>query len=145
MQNGNIVCSTDFYPWSSETMLEVSLPDPDSFLKIRETLSRIGVASKQDKTLWQSAHILHRQGRYFITHFKEMFALDNRPSDIIYDDIYRRNTIALLLEEWGLCTILSKDGIKSTSMSNIKIVPYKSKKEWNLISKYTMRSDRISR
>ena len=145
MQDGNISLPTDLYPWSADSMLEVSLPDPDSFLKIRETLSRIGVASKQDKTLWQSVHILHRAGRYYLTHFKEMFALDNRPADINYDDIYRRNTIALLLEEWGLCAILSKEGMKSTSMANIKIVSYKSKKEWTLLSKYTMRSDRISR
>lgn len=133
---------TIYYDWSPDKMLEISLPDPDAFLKIKETLSRIGVASKQNKVLWASCAILHRQGKYYILHFKELFQLDGRPTDMTVDDFKRRNTIAKLIEEWGLCTIVSKGNLPTSNMSNIKVVPYREKSEWELKSKYTMRSER---
>lgn len=123
-------------------MLEIDLPDPDAFLKIKETLTRIGVASKKDKKLWASCAILHRQGRYYILHFKELFVLDGRPSDITIEDIKRRNTIAKLLEQWGLCSVVYTGALPQASMSNIKVVPHREKGEWTLLSKYTMRSER---
>lgn len=132
----------NYYSWTPAKMLEVTLPDPDAFLKIKETLTRIGIASKSDKTLWASCAILHRQGRYYIMHFKELFSLDGRPTDITFEDIKRRNTIAKLLEQWDLCTIVGDSNLPQTNMANIKVVPYKEKKEWKLLSKYTMRSDR---
>jgi hypothetical protein len=143
MLDGNVAAPTDLYNWSPESMLEVLLPDPDSFLKIRETLTRIGVASKNEQTLWQSVHILHKQGKYHLMHFKEMFLLDSRSSDITVDDIRRRNTIATLLQQWGLCKIVTTETLITTDLSNIKVVPYKSKSEWNLVAKYTMRSMRF--
>lgn len=131
-----------YYDWSPLNLLEISLPDPDSFLKIKETLTRIGVASKKDNTLWASCAILHRQGKYYITHFKELFALDGKVADITMEDIARRNTIAKLLEQWGLCTVVSSTPLQLTNMSNIKVIPYREKQNWNLRSKYTMRSER---
>lgn len=129
----------DFITWSSDMMVEVSLPDPDNFLKVRETLTRIGVASRQDKKLYQSCHILHKQGRYFIVHFKELFALDGKSATISIDDLTRRDTIACLLEDWGLVKVLKKlDVNKKDSLSQIKIVPFKEKNEWDLIPKYTI-------
>jgi hypothetical protein len=120
-------------------MLEVTLPTPDNFLKVKETLTRIGVASKKDKKLYQSAHILHKQGRYFIVHFKELFILDNKDSDITVNDIERRNAIAILLEEWGLLNIVSRPNTNAQAMlSQIKIVSYKERGDYELIAKYTI-------
>lgn len=140
--NGNIALPTDTYNWTIDSILEIKLPNPDAFLKIRETLTRIGVASKQEKTLWQSVHILHKRGNYYLLHFKEFFGIDNRDAFITVEDICRRNTIAKLLEQWGLCTIVTKEPLMTTNMNNIKIVPYKEKGDWQLKAKYTMRSQR---
>ena len=118
-------------------MLEVKLNEPDDFLKIRETLSRIGVASRKEKKLYQSCHILHKQGRYYIVHFKELFSLDGKQTDISENDIARRNTIASLLEEWGLVNILTSKG-ESAPLSQIKIIPFKEKNEWMLETKYNI-------
>lgn len=118
--------------------LEVELTDPDSFLKIRETLSRIGVASKKENTLYQSCHILHKRGRYFIVHFKELFALDGKRADLQENDITRRNTIAKLLEEWNLLKILNPENFEGSSISQIKIISYKEKGDWNLVPKYNI-------
>jgi hypothetical protein len=128
-----------YYDWKPDSMLEVTLPEPDNFLKVKETLTRIGVASKKDKTLYQSCHILHKQGRYFIVHFKELFALDGKESNISSNDIERRNTISKLLEDWGLLKIvLPAKAEKQVSLSQIKIVSYSEKKEWNLVAKYNI-------
>lgn len=128
-----------YYDWTPESMLEITLPTPDSFLKVKETLTRIGVASKKDRKLYQSAHILHKQGRYFIVHFKELFILDNKESDISVNDIDRRNAIAILLEDWGLLSIVSKPATNTASvLSQIKIVSYKEKGDWDLIPKYNI-------
>ena len=118
--------------------LEVSLKDPEDFLKVRETLSRIGVASKKEKVLYQSCHILHKKGRYFITHFKELFALDGKEADFQDNDLQRRNTIAKLLSDWGLVDIISKDVDDYAPLSQIKIISFKEKGEWELIPKYNI-------
>lgn len=136
--------NNELYQWDQGEMLEVILPDPDAFLKIRETLSRMGVASKQNNTLFQSCHILHKQGKYYICSFKEMFLISGKEADISFDDIKRRNTIASLLEQWGLCKMVDQD-LPTTHVSNIKIVPYKDKNNWNLVTKYTMYSQRVQR
>ena len=122
------------------TMVEVLLKDQDDFLKVRETLTRIGIASRKDKTLYQSCHILHKQGKYYIVHFKELFALDGKPSNFDETDIARRNTIVNLLAEWELVKIVNKDQTKDpiVSMSQVKIIPYKEKDEWNLVTKYSI-------
>jgi len=128
-----------YYDWTPDSMLEITLPTPDNFLKVKETLTRIGVASKKDKRLYQSAHILHKQGRYFIVHFKELFILDNKDSNISVGDIERRNAIAILLEDWGLLKIVSKPTTNTQSvLSQIKIVSYKEKSGWELIPKYNI-------
>lgn len=128
-----------YYDWTPDSMLEVTLPAPDNFLKVKETLTRIGVASKKDKKLYQSAHILHKQGRYFIVHFKELFILDNKESNISVGDIDRRNAIAILLEDWGLLKIVAKPHTNTQSvLSQIKIVSYKEKSEWELVPKYNI-------
>jgi hypothetical protein len=128
-----------FHDWKPESMLEVTLPTPDNFLKVKETLTRIGVASKKDKKLYQSAHILHKQGRYFIVHFKELFILDNKDSNITVNDIDRRNAIAILLEDWGLLNIVHRPDTNMQSvLSQIKVVSYKEKGEWELIPKYNI-------
>lgn len=128
-----------YYDWTPESMLEITLPTPDNFLKVKETLTRIGVASKKDKKLYQSAHILHKQGRYFIVHFKELFILDNKDSNISVNDIERRNAIAILLEDWGLLDIVSRPDTNTQSvLSQIKIVSYRDKSEWELIPKYNI-------
>lgn len=134
----------ELYQWEMGDMLEVTLPDPDAFLKIRETLSRMGVASKQTNTLFQSCHILHKQGKYYICSFKEMFLISGKDADISIDDIKRRNTIASLLEQWGLCAMVDHE-VPMTHVSNIKIVPFKEKKNWTLVTKYTMASDRVKK
>ena len=126
--------------WEPSDMLEVSLNEPDDFLKIKETLTRIGVSSKKEhNTLFQSCHILHKQGRYFIVHFKELFMLDGKPSNYTEDDLSRRNTIATLFSDWGLLGIIdsSKTELK-TSLRQIKIISHRDKKEWNLESKYSI-------
>ena len=131
--------SEDSFNWSPEMMLEVTLNQPDDFLKIRETLSRIGVASRKDKTLFQSCHILHKQGKYYIVHFKELFALDGKKATLIENDIQRRNTIAILLQDWNLLTIVKPDDATNKApLSQIKIIAFKEKSEWNLQAKYNI-------
>lgn len=121
-------------------LIEVTLPDPENFLKVKETLSRIGVASKKDKTLYQSCHILHKQGKYYIVHFKQLFLLDGKQSDFSEDDRGRLNAIANLLDEWELVTLVDED--KSSDpvapLSQIKIISHKEKSEWNLVAKYNI-------
>jgi hypothetical protein len=131
---------TDIIDWSPSQMLEVYLNDPDDFLKIKETLSRIGVASKREENvLFQSCHILHKQGRYFIVHFKELFMLDGKPSTFMYDDMCRRNTITLLLSDWGLLEIVRRSGVENvTTLKQIKIISHKEKFNWDLRSKYSI-------
>jgi hypothetical protein len=121
-------------------LVEVTLPNPDNFLKVRETLSRIGVASKKDKTLYQSCHILHKQGRYYIVHFKQLFLLDGKQSDFTEDDRARLNTIANLLHEWELVNLVSeqKSSDPVAPLSQIKIISHKEKSEWNLVAKYNI-------
>ena len=121
-------------------LVEVTLPDPDNFLKVRETLSRIGVASKKDKTLYQSCHILHKQGKYYIVHFKQLFLLDRKPSDFTEDDKSRLNTIANLLHEWELVDLVSeqKSSEPVAPLSQIKIISHKEKNDWNLVAKYNI-------
>ena len=125
--------------WSPASMLEVVLNEPDDFLKVRETLTRIGVASRKDKKLYQSCHILHKQGRYFIVHFKELFLLDGKKSNLEENDISRRNTIAQLMSDWGLITIQDKDKMNPMAqMRQIKIISFKEKNEWELCPKYNI-------
>ena len=125
--------------WSVGDMLEVTISKPDDFLKVRETLTRIGVASRKDKTLYQSCHILHKQGKYYIVHFKELFALDGKTSTLTSNDIQRRNTIALLLSDWKLIEIVGKiEPENKAPLSQIKVLPFKEKKEWNLSAKYNI-------
>lgn len=120
-------------------MLEISIKEPDDFLKIRETLTRIGVASRKEKKLYQSCHILHKQGRYFIVHFKELFLLDGKKSNLEENDVGRRNTIATLLSDWGLISILEKNKMEEfTPLRQIKILPFKEKNEWELCPKYNI-------
>ena len=126
--------------WSQDQMVEVILNEPDDFLKVRETLTRIGVASRKEKKLYQSCHILHKQGKYYIVHFKELFALDGKPSDISENDYARRNTIINLLCDWGLIEIVQKDLTVEpiAPLSQIKILPYKEKNNWELVAKYNI-------
>ena len=125
--------------WSPESMLEVSLKEPDDFLKVRETLTRIGVASRKDKKLFQSCHILHKQGRYFIVHFKELFALDGKHSNLSENDLQRRNTIAQLLADWGLISIINPDIAENKApLSQIKVISFKDKGNWTLETKYNI-------
>ena len=123
--------------WTQEQMLEVTLNEPDDFLKVRETLSRIGVASRREKKLYQSCHILHKQGKYYIVHFKELFALDGKKTNLSENDIARRNTISNLLSDWGLIKIVG-DIDDTAPLSQIKILPYKEKNEWILETKYNI-------
>ena len=120
--------------------VEVSLNEQDDFLKVRETLTRIGVSSRKEKVLYQSCHILHKQGKYYIVHFKELFALDGKPSNISENDIQRRNAIANLLEEWGLIKVLNKDILVDNiaPLHQIKIISFKEKDQWELIAKYNI-------
>jgi len=132
-----------YYDWTPESMLEIILKEPDDFLKIRETLTRIGVASRKDKKLYQSCHILHKQGRYYLTHFKELFAIDGKPSDISMNDIERRNAIANLLQDWGLVKLAKPINVDTNSvLSQIKIVSFKEKHEWELVPKYQIGNKR---
>lgn len=133
MEENNLV------EWNPLKMLEIVLTEPDDFLKVRETLTRIGVSSRRDNTLYQSCHILHKQGRYFIVHFKELFLLDGKKSNLEENDIMRRNTIAILLQDWGLVDIQNKDMVKeSAPMRQIKIISHKDKVNWNLQPKYNI-------
>jgi len=125
--------------WNPDNMLEVQLKEPDDFLKVRETLTRIGVASRKDKKLFQSCHILHKQGRYFITHFKELFALDGKEANLTENDIERRNTIAQLLGDWGLIAIVNTEVAENKApLSQIKVLSFKEKDEWDLQAKYNI-------
>ena len=123
--------------WTPDLMLEVGLGESDDFLKVRETLSRIGVASRKERKLYQSCHILHKQGRYFIVHFKELFALDGKPTNISINDIERRNTIAGLLEDWGLVNIIGNSQPKAP-LSKIKVLSFREKDDWLLETKYNI-------
>ena len=131
--------SEDTINWSQSDMLEVTIKQPDDFLKVRETLTRIGVASRKDKTLFQSCHILHKQGKYYITHFKELFALDGKNSSLSVNDIQRRNTITLLLQDWNLIEVVNPTLVEDKApLSQIKVLPFKEKNEWNLVAKYNI-------
>ena len=124
---------------SVDTMVEVTLKQPDDFLKVKETLTRIGGASKKSNTLFQSCHILHKQGKYYIVHFKELFALDGKPSDFSEEDQSRRNTIANLLEEWELVDIVNQEKVANAgSLSTIKVIPFNQKGDWELVAKYNI-------
>ena len=125
--------------WSPDKMVEVSLGEPDDFLKVRETLTRIGVASRKEKKLYQSCHILHKQGRYFIVHFKELFALDGKRANLTVNDVQRRNRIAQLLADWGLIKISNVDQIQDIApLNQIKVLAYKDKGDWMLETKYNI-------
>ena len=131
--------SDENFNWSPEQMLEVTLKQPDDFLKIRETLSRIGVASRKDKTLFQSCHILHKQGKYYIVHFKELFALDGKKATLVENDVQRRNTISVLLQDWNLLSIVKPEAAENKApLSQINIIAFKEKSEWNLQAKYNI-------
>jgi hypothetical protein len=122
-------------------LVEVTLNEQDDFLKVRETLTRIGVASKKDKTLYQSCHILHKRGQYYVVHFKELFALDGKPTDITENDLARRNAIVNLLEDWGLLKVVNKDKTQEPApifLSQVKIISHKEKNEWQLVPKYNI-------
>jgi hypothetical protein len=127
----------DDIKWTQEHMLEIGLKEPDDFLKVRETLSRIGVASRKERKLYQSCHILHKQGRYFIVHFKELFALDGKSTNLSENDIARRNTIANLLKDWGLVDIIG-DASEVAPLSQIKVLAFREKDEWVLETKYNI-------
>ena len=125
--------------WSTDQMIEITLNEPDDFLKVRETLTRIGVASRKEKKIYQSCHILHKQGRYYIVHFKELFALDGKKATLTENDIQRRNTISILLQDWNLIDIVDKSKAENKApLSQIKVLPFKEKKEWNLSAKYNI-------
>ena len=125
--------------WTRDSMVEVKLSQPDDFLKVRETLSRIGVASRKEKKLYQSCHILHKQGRYYIVHFKELFALDGKTANLTQNDVQRRNRITQLLSDWGLITIVNDETITDIApLNQIKVLAYKEKGEWELESKYNI-------
>ena len=132
MEENNII------QWTPATMLEITLNEPDDFLKVRETLTRMGVASRKENKLFQSCHILHKQGRYFIVHFKELFLLDGKKSNLEMNDIARRNTIATLLSDWGLVNIVSDDIGELAQLRQIKIIPFKDKGNWELVPKYNI-------
>jgi len=125
--------------WSADQMIEVTLNEPDDFLKVRETLTRLGVASRKEKKIYQSCHILHKQGRYFIVHFKELFALDGKHANLTVNDVQRRNRIIQLLSDWGLISIINPDGVTDIApLNQIKVLAYKEKGEWILETKYNI-------
>ena len=127
------------YDWSPDSMIEVALSEPDDFLKVRETLTRIGVASRKEKKLYQSCHILHKQGRYYIVHFKELFALDGKRANLTINDVQRRNRISQLLADWGLISILNVEQIGDIApLNQIKVLSYKDKGDWILETKYNI-------
>ena len=130
---------TDIIKWSIEDMIEVRLKEDDDFLKVKETLTRIGIASRREKKLYQSCHILHKQGKYYIVHFKELFALDGKPTNLSENDIERRNTVVNLLNEWDLVEIIDPDKAQPTvSIRQMKILPFSEKSEWDLQAKYSI-------
>ena len=130
---------TTIVEWSPAAMLEITLREPDDFLKVRETLTRIGVASRKDKKLFQSCHILHKQGRYFIVHFKELFLLDGKKANLEENDVARRNTITTLMSDWGLVEIQNTEEAKLLApLRQIKIIPFKEKDQWELCPKYNI-------
>ena len=130
---------TEEVKWTSDSMIEVGLKEPDDFLKVRETLTRIGVASRKEKKLYQSCHILHKQGKYYIVHFKELFALDGKKANLSLNDVQRRNRIVQLLGDWGLVSINNKESITDVApLSQIKVLAYKEKGDWTLESKYNI-------
>tara|TARA_B100001093_G_scaffold477696_1_gene505243 strand:+ start:97 stop:534 length:438 start_codon:yes stop_codon:yes gene_type:complete len=127
------------YSWTPDKMVEVLLSEPDDFLKVRETLTRIGVASRKEKKLYQSCHILHKQGKYYIVHFKELFALDGKKANLSVNDIQRRNRIVALLSDWGLVSLLKSDSINDIApLNQIKVISYKDKGDWVLETKYNI-------
>ena len=131
----------EFVQWTEQSMIEVALKEPDDFLKVRETLTRIGVASKKSNTLFQSCHILHKQGRYYLVHFKELFALDGKHANLTTNDVQRRNRIAQLLADWGLVDIVNTEKIQDIApLNQIKVLAYKDKGEWILETKYNIGS-----
>ena len=130
---------TEEVTWTTESMIEVGLREPDDFLKVRETLTRIGVASRKEKTLYHSCHILHKQGKYYIVHFKELFLLDGKKVNLSLNDVQRRNRIVQLLGDWGLVSISSKESIADVApLSQIKVLAYRDKGDWTLESKYNI-------
>ncbi len=130
---------TEEVTWTTESMIEVGLREPDDFLKVRETLTRIGVASRKEKKLYQSCHILHKQGKYYIVHFKELFLLDGKKGNLSLNDVQRRNRIVQLLGDWGLVSINSKESIADVApLSQIKVLAYREKSDWTLESKYNI-------
>lgn len=134
-----MIGETVYYDWTPESMLEISLPEPDNFLKVKETLTRIGIASRKEHKLYQSCHILHKQGRYFIVHFKELFALDGKESNLTANDVERRNTVAVLLQDWGLLKVVSPAAAEpQASLSQIKVLSFKEKDQWELVPKYNI-------
>ena len=133
MEENNVIVQ-----WAPQDMLEITLHEPDDFLKVRETLTRIGVASRKDKKLFQSCHILHKQGRYFIVHFKELFMLDGKKANLEENDLARRNTIVTLLSDWGLIDPVKGNPEPVASLRQIKIIPFKEKIEWELCPKYNI-------
>ena len=133
------------YQWSPDKMVEVLLSEPDDFLKVRETLTRIGVASRKEKKLYQSCHILHKQGKYYIVHFKELFALDGKRANLSINDVQRRNRIIQLLSDWGLITILKSDVVTDIApLNQIKVIAYKEKGDWDLETKYNIGKKKVS-
>ena len=131
----------EFVQWNEQSMIEVALKEPDDFLKVRETLTRIGVASRKEKKIYQSCHILHKRGKYYIVHFKELFALDGKQTNLSINDVQRRNRIASLLSDWGLLSIISTDKIDTIApLNQIKVLAYKDKGDWILETKYNIGS-----
>ena len=129
----------EFVQWTEQSMIEVALKEPDDFLKVRETLTRIGVASRKEKKIYQSCHILHKRGKYYIVHFKELFALDGKQTNLSINDVQRRNRIASLLSDWGLLSIISNDKIDTIApLNQIKVLSFKEKGDWILESKYNI-------
>lgn len=136
MENQN---SSNIVQWTPTQMVEITLNEPDDFLKVRETLTRIGIASRKENKLYQSCHILHKQGRYFIVHFKELFLLDGKPSNLMENDLERRNTIITLMSDWGLVTVVNSDEIENKApLRQIKIIPFRDKPDWTLETKYNI-------
>ena len=131
-------------PWSQDQMIEVKLGEPDDFLKVRETLTRIGVASRKEKKLYQSCHILHKQGRYFIVHFKELFALDGKQANLTSNDVQRRNRITQLLSDWGLIEVVNAETITEIApLNQIKVLAFKEKNDWTLETKYNIGKKKV--
>ena len=132
------------YQWSPDKMVEILLSEPDDFLKVRETLTRIGVASRKEKKLYQSCHILHKQGKYFIVHFKELFALDGKRANLSVNDVQRRNRIIQLLSDWGLVTTVVDESLDIAPLNQIKVISYKEKGNWTLETKYNIGKKKIT-